>query len=709
MGFSEKHYKKMVRQNKRALKRALRKSKASAEAARATPKRAQQKKSAPATTQTRSDEDISSTKKARKRTSSDSTAQEQTVATPGDIIPIVFCKRSTDGPQSHEVGGVWMQPQKIKQASYGFVGIFLYPLSQGQVVSTPTAPLTYVGEKSLTARGGTIPTLTNYYRSAATMAAAPNVCPITSGKIFCHPDATSFISRVEGQSSFTAYWEDRYSQYWNKFEMTIGSGDTTNTVWEYAGTDLRVFEVESGDDRTSAYWANQVLTPAQTTFQINIKFLASGAEAYAVGDKRSFGSYCTASYPDCPGQFRTPYKDETDAALRTWWGDLGSSAEDKPVAWEYSGGTINTQRLSTKSATDATLGGVVVETHMSPIADPTSFDSSYNFTDYADITFLEIQGDLYDESDHVQGEYKTTTRQLSVLIEKGVQVALYSAGTPGSTDASHHFVDLAMHLFALNKRVVAGTTADIASPIDTSNLQAIASFHTNFGLFFNGIIEQSVNIIDFISTMAPFYFLSFVSENGRYAFKPVLPLTSGNAIDVTALTPTATFTDSDIIAGSFEKEYVDGEERRDVQISVVFCESQKTRVGLQRSKTVRYSNVSSDARVVQYDMTDCCVTARHARNFAKLQLATRKHSTHSISFDISLLTSSLSITDIIKVQRLRKNNVGDDRTESNHYQVTSITHGTDGTTTIGAMHFPLNSSNVAEISNDVVNGSFTVN
>jgi hypothetical protein len=209
--------------------------------------------------------------------------------------------------------------------------------------------------------------------------------------------------------------------------------------------------------------------------------------------------------------------------------------------------------------------------------------------------------------------------------------------------------------------------------------------------------------------MAPYFFLSFVSEDGRYAFKPLLPLTSGNEIDTTALTPAATFTDSNIIPGSFEKEYAEGEERRDVQISVIFRESKKFRVGLQKSTQIRFSNVASDARVIQYDMTDCCVTGRHARNFAKLQLATRKNSTHSITFDTPLLTNNLSITDIIKVERLRRNNVGDDRTEVDHYQITSITHGTDGTSTIGAMHFPLNGSNVAKISDDVINGSYTVN
>ena len=693
MGFSRRDYNKLVRQNKRRVARALRNKQRRRDA-----KKAQQKKSSLCTAQTRSDEDINSTKKARKTSS---TAQEQSVATPGDIIPIVFCKRSTDGPQAGEVGGVWMQPVKIKQASYNFVGIFLYPISQGEIVSTPVAPTTYIGENSLTARGGTVPTLTNYYSSAATMAAAPNVCPITSGKIFCHPDATSYVDHIATVNGYKHYYADHYTQYYNTFQLTIGSGDTSNTTFTTPGTNVRIFEVESGDDRTSAYWTAQGVSPSSVSFGSNFQFVSGSTfTGRAVGTIFNFLGQSPGQYLQPLGSYSPPFP---------YYTVFGSSAEDKPIAWEYGSGTLDLQTNPSDPATDETLGGVVFEEHTSPVADPTNFPSGYDFTDYADVTFLEIQGDIYDDSNNVQGEYKTTTRQLSVLIEQGVKVALYSAGTPSTTGASHHFVDLAMHLFTLNRRLVAGTTADIASPIDTSNLQALSAFHTNFGLFFNGIIEQSVNIIDFIATMAPFFFLSFVSEDGRYAFKPLLPLTSGNVIDTTALTPAATFTDSNIIPGSFEKEYAEGEERRDVQISVVFRESNKLRVGLQKSTQIRFSNVASDARVIQYDMTDCCVTGAHARNFAKLQLATRKHSTHSITFDTPLLTNNLSITDIIKVERLRKNNVGDDRTEVDHYQITSITHGTDGTSTIGAMHFPLNGSNVAKISDDVINGSYTVN
>lgn len=693
-GSWRKDYDKAVRRNKRAIARALRKRKEDA-------KTAQQKKSALCTAQTRSDEDINNSKTPR-RTSS--TAKEQSVASPGDVVPLVFCKRSTDGPQSFEVGGVWMQPARIKQGSYNFVGIHLYALSQGEIVSTPVAPTTYVGEQSLTARGGTIPTLTNYYRSTATMASSPNVCPINSGKIFCHPDAVSFINYIEKPSGFVELLADEYSFYNNYLELTLGTGDTTNTVFTIPASTFRIFEVESGDDRTSAYWTSTGVDPATLSFQFNGRFI--GNPVTNVRGK-AVGTIEEVYQPI--GSYDPPYKLEANPADRTFYTDLGSTAEDKPVSWDHGQGTVNNQRDTSIPATDTTLGGLAIETHLSPVPDPTNFPSGYDFTDYADITFLEIQGDIYDESDQAKGEYKITTRQLSVLITDGVKVPLYSAGTPGTTGASNQFVDLAMHLFSINKRLTAGSTADIASPIDTSNLQALASFHSNFGLFFNGVIDQGVNIVEFISTMAPFFFLSFVSENGRYAFKPALPLTSGNEIDTSALTPSVTFTDANILPGSFEKEYVQGEERRDVQISVVFNECTKRRVGMQKANQVRFSNVASDARIVQYDLTDCCVRGVQANKYAKLQLAIRKHSTHSIAFDTPVLNSSLSVMDVIKVQRTRENNVGDSRTEADHYQVTGITHSTDGITSITAMHFPLNGSNVSKISDEVVNGSFQIN
>ena len=107
-------------------------------------------------------------------------------------------------------------------------------------------------------------------------------------------------------------------------------------------------------------------------------------------------------------------------------------------------------------------------------------------------------------------------------------------------------------------------------------------------------------------------------------------------------------------------------------------------------------------------MSDFCADVNHAILYAKYELAKRKHSTHNISFSTPLLTTTLIPTNIIKLQLQRKNSVGDDRTEIEYYQVSSITYDNDGVSVIEAAHFPLNNSNVAKISNEISTGSFTI-
>ena len=389
-----------------------------------------------------------------------------------------------------------------------------------------------------------------------------------------------------------------------------------------------------------------------------------------------------------------------------YWKSLYNA--DGPVVFINSEeGTLNTQYNTGSAATDDTYAGDIFEWGLSSVSDPTSFPSGYDFTVFSDITFLQVEGNIYDESDLTK-EYKTTVQQLSIFYEQGVKVALYSAGTPGTTGASNQFVDLAMFLFELIKRQEPGTTADIAAPIDTSNLQTLATFNTNIGALCNGVIEQSINVIEYISTMAPFFLLSFISSNGRYSLQPLLPITASNQIDTTTLTPAATFTEAEILPGSFSKAYRPADERRDIVASMVWREVTTVSIGIQRTTTVRYPSTASDAPVVQFDMTDCCTSAAHATLFGKYILATRKYSTHSISFETALITTDLIPTQIIKVQRQRITSTGDNRTETDWYQVIDVKHTTAGVTTISAMHFPVDGSNVAEISDDVVNGTFTV-
>lgn len=622
--------------------------------------------------------------------------RSQNIATAGDTVPIVFAKRANNA------GGVWVQPALVKQGSYNFNGTFLYAISQGDMVDDPEIYRTWVGEKIIShvPGQGTV-TATHFYLSPSAMAASPNSCPMTAGRFFCDPNSAVYLWYYENTSGFTEYYEPNESSVYSNYRsLTVGEGDTTNSVLIFNGADLTVTEVETGVDRTSDYWSRAfggVSDPSTINFYANATFSSPGvfSGGNAVGTIDNVGGdpddWSAARWVDSNTDF---YQD--------FYGASG------PVVEVFSTGTLNSQINTSKAASTGTLFGILYERGVSTVSDPENYASGNDFTVFADITFLQIQGNLYD-SGISASKYPTTTRQLSVFYEQGISVDLYSVGLVGgvyTTGASNQFVDLAMYLFTLIKRAEGATTADIAMPIDVSNLQAIAAFCTSNGTFFNGVVEQSMNVIDYISKVAPYFLLSFVSENGRYSFKTLLPATSGNAIDTTALTPSATFSESNILPGSFTKTYKNADDRREIVISLVWRECTPFEIGIQQTSTVRFSTTANDAEKEQFDLTDFCATQAHAELFGKYQLALRRHSTHTIRFQTPLVTSGLTVTDVIKLQRQRINSAGDDRAESDHYQITAIDHELNGVTTITAMHFPLNGSSVSKISNEVINGTF---
>jgi len=143
--------------------------------------------------------------------------------------------------------------------------------------------------------------------------------------------------------------------------------------------------------------------------------------------------------------------------------------------------------------------------------------------------------------------------------------------------------------------------------------------------------------------------------------------------------------------------------------TVVYRSSQPTVIGAQRTLSVRYPSTAIDTPTEQFDMSDFATDPDHCIPYAKYELARRKYSTHNIAFTTPLLTTALIPTDIIKVTRSRKSSTQDaDRTETNWYQITRLSHTASGETQIEASHFPVNGSSISQISNEVLNGTFTV-
>jgi hypothetical protein len=607
----------------------------------------------------------------------------QRIATSGETVPIVFGKRTSD------IGGIWVQPSMLKTGTNNFVGSFLYAISQGEIVSSPVKHRTWVGLRNVAFLPDQTITLGHDYATAVTLAAAPSVCPIGGSSLFCGVETYSYLSelyKAEVNATFTEIVPADF--YVVIKEITRGSGDTSNSTFQVATNSFQVFNSDTGADVTAAFLTYAGISPSPSVFfPYNAVFSGSTiVGGKTVGTIESLGTISPSS--------------AFNSALGL---PPGSNA-----VFVYTVTAVNNQVNISNPPSSGTLAGVQREFIVSPYANPSNTPTADNSA-YADITFLRVNGNIYDPPD--QGSFPTTTKQLFIFYEQGVEVNLYSGGLiSGSyaTGASNQLVDLVMYLFTIYKRAAGAATAEIAAPIFTGNLTDIAAFCDEYDLHFNGIVEESVNLLEFASAVAPYFLLSFLSVGGQYRFEPILPLNGSNQLDLTALTPAATFTEDSILPGSFSKSYKAVAERRPIIAVLLWRESNPSEVGIQRTVQVAFSSTSLDAPVEQFDLTDFCCDPAHAAIYGKYELARRQYSTHGITFQTPLVTTGLIPTSIIKVEKDRITSKGDNRTETDWYQITNITHSSDGISTIEAEHFPVGSGDVSVISDAIINGSFRV-
>jgi len=613
-------------------------------------------------------------------------SKQQDVATAGDTVGIVFCKRVNDA------GGTWAQPQMIKTGSNNFVGSFLYVISQGEMASSPSKHLAWVGNRNIKFLADQTITLTHYYETVATLAAATNTCPINSGNIYCGLNTYSYLEPIVKAGAYTERYADYKNLYNRTRTITRGTGDTSNSVIKDFYDNITIYDSLTGADVTATVLTALGITNPAAIAKVFNPVIDPATSVITGG--RNPGVILT---------FPTSGLTAPDAAAWAYYG-----LTNAPV-WVYASLAVDNQINPLNPASTGTLEGVQSEIFLSEYADPAAPPSTADYTNFADITFLEINGNIYDAPD--DGSYPTTTRQICLFYENGINVDLYSGGlvlSQYTVGPSNQFVDFAMLLFTQLKRADGSATFDIAMPINVTNMQDLAAFADEYGLHFNGILDQPVNVIDYISKTAPFFLLLFISNGGQYELQPLLPLNGSQEIDETAITPAVVFNENNILPGSYSKVYFNLDERRNVRLSLLWREADPLIIGLQRTTSIRYDTAATDAPIIQFDMTDFCASAAHATMYGKYELARRKYSTHSISLQTPLLPNALKPTDIIKVERQRVNSAGNNRTEIDHYQVTDIKHETFGITSITAEHFPLDVSDVSVISDEILNGLFEV-
>lgn len=576
--------------------------------------------------------------------------QAQEFANSGDAIPIVFCRRENNK------GGAWLSPPLVDSASVDFAQTFVYIISKGDAINFSTIDDFYIGKYNIADlnRQALLNTSLSAY---TTHTDDPTVCPIGGSDVTCSHNVFKILL--------------------DPLSPAVGSAVQFRSVDDYS-TEARI--------KVKPIYPDGVASPTlMETYNIRIRRTNN-----LTGTTTTVGAITTSNVGATSSLFTDTYA--TGSYTHTF--DVLSIAVAQTTKPAY----------------------ILIEFRQENNF-PFSVDRKASYTD---LTFLVVQGNLYD----VKRAYSPPTdlKQLHIFMLDGLRVSKwrFNPSGPGyvyTYTSSNKFGDLLLYFFEQSGKYPNAVNTQQVSYFD---IATAARFHDVYDIFFNGVISNATNFMSYAQSVAPMFLCTFYSSSGFFRLSPLLPLTSAGAIDTGVLTPKETFSDNEtaadtidntIIAGSYQKAYFSREERQPVQLVISFRGIRKSGVERMKTANVRYTDYPSSVAEEQYDMTEFCTTNSHATIFAKYVLATRRYSTHKITFQTArntLDSSFLQPTELIAVQLTRTNSEGDSRVETDHYLVDSIECDQTGISTISATHFPLNEAGASIISNSVISGSFEV-
>ena len=300
---------------------------------------------------------------------------------------------------------------------------------------------------------------------------------------------------------------------------------------------------------------------------------------------------------------------------------------------------------------------------------------------YAGMSCLAVRG-AYEAEAEMDG-YR---EQIRCFVRNGIEVENVATGSTGSSD---NFIDLAYYL--LKKNQVSDELIDLQAFRDARQ------FLEASGLKFNGTISASVNLRSYFEAVAPGMLLKFIQSNGKFSFKPVLPVDSNNIFDVGTINPVKSFTNDNIVGDSFAVQYYESRLRKPFCVLLSWREQFSQNYSRVVQEEIRYPSTAIDGPFEPYDYSEFITSTEHANLVGRYILASRARITHEIKFstyldvagETGVATGQLAPMDIISVNVSGTNQLGEVGT-SNLYQVSSISENPDGGLDVEAVYFPTN-------------------
>jgi len=283
--------------------------------------------------------------------------------------------------------------------------------------------------------------------------------------------------------------------------------------------------------------------------------------------------------------------------------------------------------------------------------------------------------------------------QIHAFVREGMKITRLVDSTLGPSD---NFVDLAKYLIEKSSAV----PSDL---IDNTLLTSAANFCEANSFFYNGKIERSANLGDWMQAHAHFFLLRFSKVNGKFAFRPALPINLDNTIKTTIVPYKYGFTELDLLPDGFEIQFIPLSERSAIIMQMMWREQPSGDIGFARTTNVKFSGTSVDGPFEQHDLSIFCTNENHAVKVGAYMLSRRRNIMHNLRIVVrpGSHSSILSVGDIVRVRLRRETAVDQVEYHDFLYEIDRIEKTSAGPVTYDLTHFPIDSQGRSVVALDV--------
>jgi hypothetical protein len=273
--------------------------------------------------------------------------------------------------------------------------------------------------------------------------------------------------------------------------------------------------------------------------------------------------------------------------------------------------------------------------------------------------------------------------QLHVFVRQGIKITRIIDSTLGP---SNNVIDLAIYLMNQSGRIP-------STLIDNTQMLAAANFTETNGLHFNGVFQESLNLDEWLEQISNDYLLRLVELNGKFGFKPRLPVNANHTIKTTAIGWSFTFTEDHLLPDGFEIQYIPLSERQPVTLQMMWRQQPDSDIGFARTTEISYTGEASAGPFEQYDLSGYCTSETHAVKVGAYRLARRKYITHTLRLTVrpASYNSTLTLGDIVRVRLRRETALAALDYHDFLYEVERIEKTASGACVFDLTHYPIDS------------------